>query len=235
MGNPFIYSYRLTFFGGTAPCYEDDRLTLAICKRDMRKMIGEALEADPCADIWVVGIVGNTLAKCKEIPEFNGLEDQVLYIAKIQKAIRFQDYFVSSNTRKDNIYIETGNSDSNLKIDGHFYEHKVGVSTHDKQYLQERDWDIKSRATHRYVLDAGNSYRFTSKKESDTIISMVKNRPWSTKFAPRGHRAFQDVDGELAQHLAQLIKSGHNIKALPEQLQTPKTCKGCGDKKENTI
>ena len=36
----YIYSYRLTHFGGTAPCFEDDLLTLAICKRDMRRVIG---------------------------------------------------------------------------------------------------------------------------------------------------------------------------------------------------
>lgn len=40
MNNAYIYSYRLTHFGGTAPCYDGDYLSLAICKRDMRRVIG---------------------------------------------------------------------------------------------------------------------------------------------------------------------------------------------------
>ena len=46
MGKHYIYSYRLTYFGGTAPCYDDDLLSLAICKRDMRRVMGRNFNAD---------------------------------------------------------------------------------------------------------------------------------------------------------------------------------------------
>ena len=83
MNNAYIYSYRLTHFGGTAPCYDGDYLSLAICKRDMRRVIGyrfnEIKNKAQNDSIWIVGISGTQLSKNNKY--FTA--DRIIYIAKI--------------------------------------------------------------------------------------------------------------------------------------------------------
>ena len=67
-----VYSYRLTNFSGTAPCMDNDSLTLAICKRDMRRVIGRQFIRGTDDTIWFMGIVGSGLAKYSSFRERKG-------------------------------------------------------------------------------------------------------------------------------------------------------------------
>ncbi len=60
-----VYSYRLTCFDGTAPCDDEGMLTLAICKRDMRRVIGRKFQRrkKDQRNICFIGLMGKDLKK----------------------------------------------------------------------------------------------------------------------------------------------------------------------------
>jgi hypothetical protein len=59
--NTYVYSYRLTTFGGAAPAYDNGLFSLAICKTDMRRVIGKRWHNEDKPNIWVIGINGKGL------------------------------------------------------------------------------------------------------------------------------------------------------------------------------
>ena len=95
-----IHSYRVKYDSGLAPCiYDLDRkptgcLTLACCKKNMRRSIGSKFKdkiANKKADVFVLGVYGVT---------------KLLYFAKITEVVTMVDYFTDSKykNRLDNIY-----------------------------------------------------------------------------------------------------------------------------------
>lgn len=114
----FVYSYRLTYCGGTAPCFDKNLLSLAICKRDMRRVMGRRFETDrekgKQNTYWFIGIVGTELSNktvegTSEKP-FKGRNGHILYIAKLDDVVPYEEYFTSNElyvNRKDHIYEES--------------------------------------------------------------------------------------------------------------------------------
>jgi hypothetical protein len=91
--NPIIYTYKMTHDDGAAPCVEDDFLTLAICKREIRKIaqVGDIL----------IGIGGRNL----------GL-GRLIYAAKITEIIGpGPDYYINPqhHHREDCVYKRDAN------------------------------------------------------------------------------------------------------------------------------
>lgn len=82
-----IYSYKLTTDNGSAPCIQNNLLSLAICKPKIRKTAN--------INDYIVGISANSM---------NLGENKLLYIARITNKILLQDYCKLHSNRKDCIY-----------------------------------------------------------------------------------------------------------------------------------
>ncbi len=227
----YIYSYRLTYFGGTAPCFDDGLLTLAICKRDMRRVIGNLYNSEKFkkenGEIWFLGIVGNRLAK---IETFKKYEDKVIYAAKVKDVKEFHEYFTDTKykERADVIYEQT-QEETELKS-GELYFNHTGSAVHQEKDLQKRDFDVDHPNANKYVLFS-DEYCFITPEESKKIKNKIQK--WPTGV---GHRWFTDDNNELAGILNSLVAKGHNIKALPKEVkEIIKNKKGCGNNKGGNI
>lgn len=224
MGNVFIYSYRITYFGGTAPCYDDDFLSLAICKRDMRRVVGRRFLNNKNGDhFWIVGIVGKKLSYDEN---FTNKAADILYIAKIDDVKNYSEYFGNTEEkRSDKIYIPCNNG--NREHNGECFAHN-GSDIHSETYLQERDWDeAHKKKNEKYVLISKN-YCFLDKKDSEKIKSIFKGN----LAKGVGHKAIEcsrDIEAVFKEILKQ---KQHGILNLPESLRNSKTQKrGCGKDK----
>ena len=224
----YIYSYRLTHFGGTAPCFDGGLLTLAICKRDMRRVIGNLYNSEKFKkendEIWFLGIVGNALANEKG---FENYKDKIIYAAKVNEVVEFHNYYIKGNNRSDNIYEQTSN-ESVLISNKIGFKHKKGIDIHSEPELQSRDFDVDHPKSKKYVLKS-KEYCFFSNLDSETIKGIIdKYQKWPTGV---GHRWFTDDNNELAGILNSLVAKGHNIKALPDKVKEIINNKnGCGKK-----
>lgn len=166
-----IYLYRLTYFGGTAPCYDNNELTLSICKRDMRRVIGRRIKEDGEKDIWIAGVLGTGLSK-EGTFQTTGLDvGDLIYIARVDDVVEFHEYFTKANKRKDCIYEPC--ADSELQSAGYCFSHKSKCDVHEAYDLQERDWDVKHKNHRKYVLKS-NTYRFLDKEDSNLIKKDLK-------------------------------------------------------------
>lgn len=226
-----IYSYRLTWFGGAAPCYDNNKLSLAICKRDMRRVIGREYQKiiDKGGSIWIVGLIGNTLKNASEFSNDMYSADQVLYAAKITEIMKYSEYFTSSEHRKDMIY-ECA-EDGKYSSDGKHFKHKENESIHSEERLQDRDWDTKHNTSEKYVL-LSEEYFFVDCKLSEKIKNKDYGAIWATGVGHRKFSANADLL-QLLQDKANEYKKNRNTEALPKELQNPRNCKGCGKKGGN--
>jgi hypothetical protein len=224
----YIYSYRLTSFGGAAPCYDNGLYSLAICKVDMRRAIGQRWYEENKPNIWIIGINGKGL--CRENPHF--VSDELLYIAKVTDVVLFEDYFCDTlNNRKDKIYIPWNGKDKYDKLFGD--EKKFiysggfdlgGTFIHNESYLQDRDWDIKHTNSPKYVL-LSDKFAFLDELSSSNIKNILGDTNLSRG---RRHRIMEGSD-EINKMLEQEIfgHENHGINNLPiEFRQLEKVC-GC--------
>ena len=220
MNNAYIYSYRLTHFGGTAPCYDGDYLSLAICKRDMRRVIGyrfnEIKNKAQNDSIWIVGISGTQLSKNNKY--FTA--DRIIYIAKITDVKTFCEYFSDvSEKRKDKIYIPDNNGfyeTNNMK-----FSTKPNNEVHDDKHLWDRDWDVQHKFKEKFVL-ISTEYAFTSKEQSDCLISEFQKFGKYKLAKTVGHTWFECNDSSnIISAFNKILKSSqnHNKRFLPENLK----------------
>ena len=82
-----IYSYKLTTDNGSAPCIQNNLLSLVICKPKIRKTAQ--------INDYIIGISANSM---------NLGENKLLYIARITNKILLSDYYKLYSNRKDCIY-----------------------------------------------------------------------------------------------------------------------------------
>lgn len=235
MGNHYIYSYRLTYFGGTAPCYDGDFLSLAICKRDMRRMIGRNYNFDRKSNkdntYWFIGIVGSTLAKDKD-SDFKGCAGNILYVAKVTDVKDFSEYFSNPayKNRQDQIYEES--PDGQYHTDGcdKYFKHN-GVKVHDDNImLQERDWDVQHGSRENYVL-ISDRYSFIDDDSSIQIVNALNDDEKLAKGV--GHSWFEtDETSDLVKCLNKIIENqnDHGKRHLPKSIRTGSSG-GCGKDK----
>ena len=82
---PCIWSYVVTHDGGTAPCVDNNLLSLCICKPVIRRgaVIGD----------WIIGFAR------KEVGE-----NLIVYIAEVTEKILMEEYFIDPEVRQDKIY-----------------------------------------------------------------------------------------------------------------------------------
>ena len=230
----YVYSYRLTYFGGTAPCSDGDYLSLAICKRDMRRVIGERKKGTNDR-YWVIGIAGAGLQRANS--DFT--REQIVYIAKIDKTCSYRDYFGDEkNKRADKIYVECKNQKGKHYIDnGMMFKH-YGGHVHKRVDLQDRDWDIthqKDDAKKRYVLIA-DEFAYLSEKDSEEIrqCPMGTGKVDDLLAKGVGHRWFvceNEEGAELLKRLERLVRTPNHGKGnVPLSVQQG-TCGDCGKDK----
>lgn len=217
-----VYSYRITYFGGTAPCYDDGKYTLAICKRDMRRVIGKAMTANPNLEVWIVAINGRKLGS-----EFD--YEQINHIAKIKNVITFGEYFNSKNTRKDCIYEECSKETKYISEDKYFKaKEKNGI--HDDENLQDRDWNIyknKECKSEKYVLFSDEFKFITSEEESD----FIKGKIGVDNLAKGVGHKHCSIDEEVNEYLLKIVNesNNHGITKSIQKYQRKKG--GCGKDK----
>lgn len=222
----YIYSYRLTYFGGAAPCYDGEYLSLAICKRDMRRVIGDRISKEGENDIWVIGIVGKKLEESTKKNYVFTAED-ILYIAKVELAKTFDEYFgITGEKRADKIYIpdKVGRYSSN----GVNFRPTPNNGVHDEEYLWDRDWDIAHSNRGKYVL-ISKEYHFLSKGESEELMGTTLKGCKLAKGV--GHTWFLSEDNELLKCLCDLTRKGNGVANLPEGLRSCVKLEGCGKDK----
>lgn len=216
----FVYSYRITYWGGTAPCYDgkgkDNYLSLAICKRDMRRVIGQEFlkKGETDKTFWILGIVGKGLQdKNKDF-----VRESIVYVAKVCDVIRFGDYFVQSESRKkrkDQIYKLDANGDYE-DLGRHF---SPTGEVHGCKFLWDRDWDQAHPNRPKFVLKC-KEYAFCSKEQSDMIYSALADTPYSlAKYV--GHTHFEcGNETNIIKILENLVSSGNpHLENLPESVQ----------------
>ncbi len=201
-----IYFYRIKTSeeNNFAPCWENSILTLACCKRDMRRMIGRqyknrtATKENP---VWIVGING------KDTKSRQG-ENRIRYIAKISNVVTFYDYFTSYRNRKDCIYDIVDKPVSFMGKPVYWKWRKNENDKHKDENLQARDWDIKGKADEKYVL-LSDSFRFLNQEEADKLSETFPT--FTCKGV--GHRFFSDCTEGcdiLLMAFHELIKLGPN-------------------------
>ncbi len=224
MGNAFVYSYRITYFGGTAPCYDADYLSLAICKRDMRRVVGRRFLNNKNNDIfWIVGIVGKSLG---EDENFKDKAGDILYIAKIDDVKNYSDYFGNTeDKRSDKIYIPCDNG--NREHNSVRFVHN-GSEIHSDEYLQDRDWDEAHKSKNEKYVLISNHYCFLDKTDSEKIKGIIGNR----LAKGVGHKVAECSD-DVTAVLEEILKhKQHGKLNLPESLRNNETSKrGCGKDK----
>lgn len=215
-----VYSYRLTNFSGTAPCMDNDSLTLAICKRDMRRVIGRQFIRGTDDTIWFMGIVGSGLAKYSSFRERKG---DFLYLAKLTDVVSFEEYF--SNTavhRADKIYFPCKDGEyGNIQK----FSPKPENGVHESADLWDKDWDIKHGMKECYVL-CSDSFCVLTKEQSERIKSLC---PQNASFPERqGHRSFTVGDNsEFITYLNELVDRNKNP-LLNQQIQQLRCKSSCG-------
>ncbi len=223
----YVYSYRLTCFDGSAPCIDAGLFTLAVCKRDMRRVIGNLLkDSDANPEIWVLGIVGKTLLK-NSIFSKKYNSDDVLYVAKITAAEEYGTYFSSKEDRKDKIYVPC-NSKTEFTSCSLYFRHNGG-NIHSDHELQRRDWDLIHEKSGKYVLKT-DLYSFCSKCESGEITALAGD----LLAKGVGHKKIVDPDENLIQLLNGIVAGNeeHGISNLPGNIVgTQKCSNGCEMKK----
>lgn len=237
----FIYSYRLTYFGGTAPCYDDNRLSLAICKRDMRRVMGRGFKADKEKKLsnkyWFIGIVGKGLADSAD-SAFKNDANSILYVAELSDVVDYADYFSDKQYRKrsDCIYEEASERiDCSYPKEGdRFFKHveKNISNVHIEPMLQDRDWDIVHGSRETYVL-ISDKYSFIDKNKSCEIKKAVNQ--CNGKLANGVGHTYFEVSGDspiiaLLEGIVENKKEHHGIKNLPVELQKMRAS-GCGKDK----
>ena len=234
MKNNVIYSYRLTYFGGTAPCYDNDLLTLAICKRDMRRVIGREFRKNPNKTYWFIGIVGTGLEKSTR-SVFEGRAGTVLYIAKLTDVIDYSDYFSNPIFRKrlDRIYEESDDGDFGTTGNEKRFKHVDSSisNVHCEKELQERDWDVAHCSKETFVL-VSEEYSFIDPQLSNDLIESLSD---GEKLANGvGHSLFEAEDDSRIVCLMNSIVNNagitHSKEKLPQVIRD--SCnKGCGKDK----
>lgn len=228
MSKSYIYSYRLTYFGGTAPCYDGDYLSLAICKRDMRRVIGyrfsEITEKKLKDSIWIAGIVGKSLEKSNS--DFTN--EDILYIAKITSVKTFCEYFSDiKDARKDKIYILDKNGQ--YQNQGKYFSPKANNNVHDDDFLWDRDWDIQHGNKDKFVL-ISHEYAFINKKQSNIINTEISKYANYKLAKGVGHTWFEcDNNSNIVTLFDEIIGSAinHNKNNLPDSVIN-RACSGCG-------
>ena len=104
-----VYAYRMTHDNGFAPNPYYERLTLACCKKTMRKKIGKRWHDNPeglrNAGIYLVGIAGVKLIEGPKNPRKTTKKNpknflkrkirgsQIIYIAQVTDILTFQEYW----------------------------------------------------------------------------------------------------------------------------------------------
>ncbi len=241
MLNSYLYSYRLTYFGGTAPCYDGDYLSLAICKPLIRGAIGKSFHKDDQDNYWLIGIAGNTLCLKQE---FKGWDERILYIARVDDVKSYASYFlnVEGNRRHDQIYVETNHGpfvDKDDKgVERHFAHIREDnpkniLNVHAEAELMKRDWRVSDKSENnskgKFVL-ISRHYCFPDEKESKELKALITE----DKLAGgRGHRVIRVKQSDkIIETMDRMVLSSvdHGKKNLPEPYQKC-TCKGCGREK----
>ena len=89
--NPCIWSYVVAYDEGSAPCIDNNLLTLCICKPLIRRSanIGD----------WLVGFTKKKIG-----------QNLITYVAEITKKISMEEYFLEPTPRLDKIYNNIDNS-----------------------------------------------------------------------------------------------------------------------------
>ena len=237
----FIYSYRLTYFGGTAPCYDENRLSLAICKRDMRRVMGRRFKADKEKKLsnkyWFIGIVGKELANSADSAFKNDAEN-ILYIAEVSDVVDYADYFSDKQYKKrsDCIYEETSENIGSYPKEGdRFFKHidKKISDVHSEDDLQKRDWDVQHGSRETYVL-ISDKYAFIDRIKYSGRIKEAVNQCKGKLANGVGHTYFEvSEDSELIDILEEIVKESnkhHGITNLPAEAKN-KCASGCGKDK----
>ena len=252
-----MYSYRLTYFGGTAPCYDGNFLSFAICKPAVRRTIGRKfLEDHTSRSFWLVGIAGASLCYSGDI---KGEADKILYVAKVDDVKTYADYFstVGKKRRADQIYVQKeGGRFIDRTKDGQelFFVHISEAddvpdcppeikAVHNNDDNMKNDWSLpkeaESQAINRekYVLISKN-YTFLSNEQSKEFkekLEEFKEKYGDNLLAQgRAHRVVDGIPDDFAAYLETLISSNsdHGTDNLPLKLQKG-GCTGCGRKNQS--
>lgn len=234
MGKHHIYSYRLTYFGGTAPCYDGNFLSLSICKRDMRRMIGRESINNPDDTYWFIGIVGSGLISDSKGVFSDYKTGQILYVAKLKEPVCFEEYFTEDKfrNRKDRIYEKS--DDGAYQIEGSKirFKHIDNNDVHKEKHLQDRDWDVQYGSKETYSL-ISNDYAFLDDKTAIGLAKIIRDNN-GVLAEKQGHRCFEvQEDSSLVDALKSIVEEAgktHGIDKLPSELICFKTS-GCGKDK----
>ena len=198
---------------------DNDFLTLAICKRDMRRVIGRQFINGANDTIWFMGIVGTGLAKNSDFRERNG---EFLYLAKLTGIIRFEEYFSDTvNQRTDKIYYPS--------IDGAYgnqkkFTPKENNGIHECAELWDKDWDKQHGMKECYVL-CSDSFCVLTKEQSEELNRL--SPPNAIYPDKQGHRSFLAEDNILfVSYLNELVDRKKNPyrNQLIQQLRCKSSC-----------
>lgn len=230
----YIYSYRITYFGGTAPCYDNDLLSLAICKKDMRRVMGRNYNCKKNNDkYWFIGLIGCALSDDSNSPFTEDDKGRILYIAKLTDVKTFEEYFSENKykNRKDRIYKESLNGKYNTLGSNKHFDHIDSINVHSDVYSQNRDWDVQHDCKENYVL-LSKEYAFVDVNTAKKIEQVINT---SGKLANGvGHTWFETEDNsEIVSCLESALKKAgkeHGNDILPEELKIAHQC-GCGKDK----
>lgn len=181
-----VYSYRLTSFSGAAPCMDHDYLTLAICKRDMRRVIGRQFLAGTNDTIWFIGIVGSELSNYEP---FHNRAGEFFYIAKLTDVKTFMDYFADTkDNRMDKIYLPDKNGMYGKTVR---FSPKAENGIHERKKLWDEDWDIQHGSEETYVL-CSDCFCVLTSEQSKKLRSLSPDHACYPE--KQGHRCFSVED-----------------------------------------
>lgn len=161
-------------------------LTLAICKRDMRRVIGRQFLAGANNTIWFIGIVGTELSKYEP---FINRAGEFLYIAKLTDVRTFTDYFSDiKDDRMDKIYLPDKNGMYGKKVR---FSPKANNGIHDTKKLCDKDWDIQHGSKETYVL-CSDCFCVLTSEQSKKLRSLSPD--YACYPERQGHRYFSVED-----------------------------------------
>lgn len=222
-----VYAYVMSHDTGFAPCYDNGVFTLACCKPRIRKSVFGKLNdsGELKDDVWVIG------AKHDGKPKSGIYKSHVVYIARITKVLRFEDYYTEDNFyRSDCVYQKLKTEECKKAINRkddleNMKKDKTRIKSSENPHYCKTD-EFRKDISGLCVLYSDDFYYFGGGEESrnqifiDVFERCKKQRP--------GDFFYADIDEQkLCETLKQFEKHGLKNQNNIEPLDKEKTCKKC--------
>ena len=215
---------------GFAPCYDDGVFTLACCKPRIRKSVFNRLDGSGKLndEVWIIG------AKHDGKPKNHCYKSYIVYIARITKVLRFEDYYTENHfNRADCIYQRLKTDECQKAINSRINlekikKNKTRIKSPENSHYCKTD-EFRKDMSGLCVLYSDDFYYLGDGEDSrhpvfkDVFEHCKKQRPGDFFYADFNVNNLREA---LKQFEKQGLKNKKNIMPIDKEI----SCKNCSCK-----